>query len=213
MAPEEKQALQLPLNRKEVFYTATVLPQVICAEGLAHLGRFLDLAGAGDVEVDIDPERQRVELYTEYNLKIAIEGNPASPHAEHAPKENHTPDLVLLIGGDPPLLVVVEGKMFERPSVELLTKQIEAQRQTVVEPLRRILGPLRVVQVALLPAAYVKTVRDAGKGFSGFAVVTWEQIVERYRDVGAARYFLRRLELALAGYPDLVSKGKRGGQN
>jgi hypothetical protein len=29
----------LPINRKEVYYTATVLPRIVCADGFAHINR------------------------------------------------------------------------------------------------------------------------------------------------------------------------------
>jgi hypothetical protein len=37
---------RLPLNRKEVYFTATVLPAIICADGFCRFDRFLKLLGA-----------------------------------------------------------------------------------------------------------------------------------------------------------------------
>lgn len=33
----------LPLNRKERFYTATVLPMLVCTDDFGHLDRLLEL--------------------------------------------------------------------------------------------------------------------------------------------------------------------------
>jgi hypothetical protein len=36
---------RLPINRKEVYYTATVLPCIVCADGFAHIHRLWQLLG------------------------------------------------------------------------------------------------------------------------------------------------------------------------
>jgi len=38
--------MRLPLNRKEVYFTATVLPAIICADGFEHFHLFLKLSPA-----------------------------------------------------------------------------------------------------------------------------------------------------------------------
>ncbi len=44
----------LPINRKEVYYTATVLPCIVCADGFAHIHRFWELLGIqGIPQVDV----------------------------------------------------------------------------------------------------------------------------------------------------------------
>lgn len=47
---EAQTAELLPLNRKERFYTGTVLPAILAADGFAYLDRFLALCGITDVE-------------------------------------------------------------------------------------------------------------------------------------------------------------------
>ena len=60
----------LPLNRKERYYTGTVLPMLIASDGFMHLGRFLGLCGleielAGNTPFEGD---QNLQFFTEYNF-------------------------------------------------------------------------------------------------------------------------------------------------
>ncbi|MCC6556300.1 MAG: hypothetical protein IT372_25345 [Polyangiaceae bacterium] len=45
----------LPFNRKERFFTGTVLPMLVCADDFAHFGRLTDLVGLGRIDVDARP--------------------------------------------------------------------------------------------------------------------------------------------------------------
>ncbi len=46
---------RLPLNRKERYYTGTVLPMIVCCDEFAHFGRFLRLCGVPDGAVVAGP--------------------------------------------------------------------------------------------------------------------------------------------------------------
>src|SRR5271169_2774544 len=65
----------LPLNRKEVFFTATVLPAIICADNFKHFDRFLKLLGLRDIPIDVSVEQANIQFFTEYCLAESIYGD------------------------------------------------------------------------------------------------------------------------------------------
>lgn len=67
----------LPLNRKERFYTGTVLPAIMCADNFAHLGRVSELLPTGPLEVRADPDDCTVVFFTEYSLTESLVGQSA----------------------------------------------------------------------------------------------------------------------------------------
>ncbi|CAN5821140.1 hypothetical protein BH24ACT5_BH24ACT5_30930 [soil metagenome] len=65
---------RLPLNRKERYYTGTVLPMIVAADGFAHLHRFLHLSG-----LRVDPAwvtplvgGQDIQFFTEYGFAESV---------------------------------------------------------------------------------------------------------------------------------------------
>ncbi len=195
----------LPLNRKERYYTGTVLPMIVASDGAAHLHRFLRLCGLdvgrfGDHGRD---GRQRLQFFTEYSFVESRFSEADVRRFPNAPSDNDTPDVVLL-GED--WLLAVEAKMFHAPSVAALNAQV-ARQKVIVDYLAATLRlpPDRVRHVLLLPG---------GLSADGAAVpvVTWESVLREYRTVGPA-YWVAVLDGALARYRDLVARGLSFGEN
>jgi hypothetical protein len=69
----------LPLNRKERYYTGTVLPMLVATDDFAHLGRLTELAGLGPVQVDARPASATVQLFTEYGYLESTWRSPQIP--------------------------------------------------------------------------------------------------------------------------------------
>ena len=189
----------LPLNRKERYYTGTVLPMLIASDGFMHLGRFLGLCGleielAGNTPFEGD---QNLQFFTEYNFAESCFTEQDRIRFPNAPTERDTPD-VLLAGPD--WLLAVEAKMFHNPNAEALNRQVIRQR-VIVSYLATNLGiPFeRVSHVLLLPANFQPGVLDA-------PVVTWEQVLDEYSVVGPA-HWIGVLTEALQRYEELVSRG------
>jgi hypothetical protein len=82
----------LPLNRKERFYTAAVLPMLVCADDFAHLDRLLTLAGLTDIPSN-SSEGHGVQVFSEYGYWESI--HPLPDTDPEAPTTRDTPDLVL----------------------------------------------------------------------------------------------------------------------
>lgn len=191
---------RLPINRKERYFTGTVLPGLVGDNGFAHLHRFLALC---DLPVDVqEPNHaldglQDLEFFTEYGFAESVcTGRDKSRFADR-PHERDTPDLVIV---GPDWLLAVEAKMYHRPTREALEKQLAKQRVIVEYWTRKLeLDPGRVKHVLLLPWALAQARQPLSA-----RVVTWEEVRDVYGTVGAA-YWLGVLRSALDRYEELAS--------
>jgi hypothetical protein len=193
----------LPLNRKEQYYTATVLPLIIASDGFAHIHRFFDLCGLPDVGPFGNREREPgFQFFTEYNFAESVRLSDADRFPD-APTSHDTPDL-MFVGKD--WMLAVEAKMFHDPSPEALNAQLARQRVIIDYLATALKIPAeRVRHVFLLPAGLAAEGLDA-------PVVTWENVVATYREVGPT-YWVSLLANALDRYDDLKSVSARRGQN
>ena len=195
----------LPFNRKERFFTGTVLPMLVCAGDFAHFGRFTELLGLGRIEVDARPASANVQFFTEYGFAESGFGDAAVARFPDAPARKDTPDVLIYVAGPRRALIAIEAKMFDRPSARELDEQLGAQAALV----RYIAGRLdveaaRVAHVALLPAALAGAV-----GALAVPTVTWEQVMAAYADVAPAQYGERAAQRAAWGEN---ARGRCGGR-
>jgi hypothetical protein len=192
----------LPMNRKERYFTGTVLPALLCSNNLAHLDRLATLLDTGPLEVRAEPDDCTVLMFTEYGIAESLIGEAADRFTDLPPGKD-TPDVVILITRPHPVLIALEAKLYDKPGTAALRAQISAQR-ALLTPITEQLGsklasPVRLVHAALLPHTLAAKIDDVG-----CAVITWEQIRDTFRDV-APRYFHAMLTTALRRYPALVS--------
>lgn len=184
----------LPINRKERFYTGTVLPALIWSD---RLDRFLRLIGAPTVTVRTDPADTNLVLYSEYDLRDAIANDQNA--GWRLPDRAETPDLVIQIGepdDEAGILVVVEAKVFSRPSPQSLRAQIERQEAAVIAPFRSVRPGWTVLQMALLPEQSVTHAMEAE--LRPLRWTTWQRLADAYRTVAAASYWVEVIEAALS---------------
>lgn len=192
----------LPLNRKERFYTGTVLPGIVCAD-FDHLNRLTGLMGHPDVETSGDPAQGGVVFFTEYGIAESAYG-PAAARFAGLPTSRDTPDVVFLTLRPSPVLFALEAKMYDRPGGGELRHQLDLQRE-LLDPLAvRLADWLDVDEVpvahrALLPAAQQALHLDPHE------VITWQQVRDAYDDIAPA-YWLQMLREALDRYDDLVTR-------
>lgn len=192
-------AMQLPLNRKEQFFTATVLPALLFHRGLDNLYAFLHLLDGFPCEVDATTSGDGFLFFTEYNLKQS--GGEKSVGKQIEVKSNQTPDVVILIMRPRTLLIVIEGKMFQRVSQRELARQMKDQSDVVIEALttQSPVPPEQVFHVALLP-------KPLGlSSTADYQVINWEVFLDNTRFDVADNYFYNFLKYALAHYGHLVA--------
>jgi len=189
----------LPFNRKERYFTGTVLPMLVCADNFAHFDRLTELAGLGRIKVDATPTSTNVQFFTEYGFAESVVGE-AKKRFRDAPTSRDTPDVMIYVAGSQPALLAIEAKMYDRPSAAELKLQLAAQ-MTQVNYLSSQLGlaAWQVAHVALLPARLADDV-----GPLPARIVTWEQIRDTFADV-APPYFVEMLRVALERYDQLAA--------
>jgi hypothetical protein len=191
------------VNRKERFYTGTVLPGLVCADNFRHLGLFLSLCGLHDCRIGED-----VQFFTEYGFGESVY-TEADKQFWEGPFSHDTPDVVVRSGD---WLLTVEAKMFHNPTVAALDRQMQAQKPLVDRWVDR-LGVTRHQHVLLLPHRLVDQVGpQLGALDTPWPVVTWEAVLDLYRGL-ADRYWVTVLDEALDQYTQLVSTGPQFGQH
>ena len=199
---------RLPLNRKESFYSATVLPGIIWSDGLTG---FFQLLGMPEISIDLNPDTTNVQIFSEYNLLDAIRGiKPGFSNWEHLlPRmTGDTPDFVVFVNMVVPVLVVVEAKLFDKSSA-VIAEQIERQRATMAA-LRSVMPEYQTLHVALVPESVAAAVRATAGDPECFKTITWEAIAECYTVVPAASYWVRLLKFALKSEPHLRATSGSG---
>ena len=199
--------LRLPMNRKERFYTGTVLPGIIWSD---RLQRFLAMLGPNYQRIDVSPDGSNVLFFTEYDLRDAIRGDRSGgwqhlrEEAAGSDYSGDTPDLVILIERPRPLLLVIEAKLFSNATGDQIAGQIARQKKHVVKPLKRILGDCEILQIALVTDRARAILFPCGTP-KDFEVLTWDCIVGGYREVSEASYWVEVLDYALRSYDELLA--------
>jgi hypothetical protein len=196
----------LPLNRKERYYTGTVLPGIVCADGMSHLHRLTDLMGFPGVDASGDPADCGLVFFTEYGLAESVFG-PARDRFEQLPTDRDTPDVVFLTTRPTPVLFALEAKLYDRPSGFDLGAQLDRQAGLLTDLATRLAGWL---DVSTVPVAHFALLPEpqAGVDLGGaYPVLTWRQLHDAYADVAPA-YWLAILDEALTRYDDLVTRFK-----
>lgn len=192
----------LPLNRKERYYTGTVLPGIVCADDMTHLHRLTNLMGVPGVDVSGDPDDCGLVFFTEYGVAESVYG-PARDRFDDLPADRDTPDVVFLATRPNPTLFALEAKLYDRPSGFDLKTQLNRQAKLLADLATRLAVWLEVPQVPVAHYALLPTAQ-AGHDF-GYPVLTWQQLQSAYADVGPA-YWLAMLDEALSRYDDLVTR-------
>jgi len=201
----------IPMNRKERYFTGTVLPMIICRDNFACFEHILDLIGVKNYqEVIVNEETTNIQFFTEYSLSEAFRGN----RFKDIPGSKETPDiLILLVSKDERLiLIVIEAKMYSRPNKKNLENQMSDQKEHILKYIAKELNidDEDVYHVLLLPDQLKKEIIDDG----AYKVITWQDISDKYKKVlPKDDYFLNVLDCALREYNNLVSYPTRSGQN
>lgn len=202
------EAMELPFNRSEVFFTATVLPAILQADDFANLARFAAMLGVDPPSLPVPPTPSTLILWTEFNYV-------KSRHPKHVDKTQWpplpsvgTPDVLLLWNKEPRLLLLIEAKMFNTESRIGLHTQISAQRLLLTLVADRLgVAHDRALHVTILPKALHDTV---GKLTATDRQITWEQVREELHP-DSTKYWFDHLDRALQEFVSLQGvKSPRG---
>lgn len=190
---------ELPLNRKERFFTGTVFPALLFHNGLSNFYRFLREIKNFPDEVCEEATKDNFLFYTDYNLKESAGGRNIG--RKIPTRKGVTPDIVIEILEPKRVFVIVEAKMFHDISDSSLSYQMNEQREAIIGPLKDAfnLRNDQIFHVALVPE------RSGLKGGKDYQIIYWEFFI-KVLDV-ASNYFHNYLKFALDNYPELVATG------
>jgi len=209
MNMRELMRTELPINRKERFFTGTVFPMLVCRDNFKHFKLFTSLIEGFDDMHEIT-SLWDIQFFTEYSLAESIVTRADRDRFRDPPRAKDTPDIVVLLTKRPKTLLSIEAKMYDVPDAHHLKTQMDNQREHI-EYLRHTLRIERVCQLALLPlelceqVSYQKNSTHYVAG-SEYQIITWEALYQMYKNVCRDDYFLHLLKLALDSYPELKSR-------
>jgi len=192
---------ELPLNRKEKFFTGTVFPMIVCKNNFQYFNKLLQLIKINNPpEVLYSPLNCNIQFFSEYSF---IESLPNDRKKEfpNLPESKDTPDIVILIQSIDKYLISFEAKMYHKPNVERLNKQMSDQRKI----LNCIASALNIRQEHIIHYALLPQNLNENLHNFNFPVITWEQLCFTYNDVCKEDYFFNILLLALESYNELAS--------
>lgn len=196
----------LPLNRKERFYTGTVLPMIVCRDNFRYFGRFASLIpGCENLAIVGEPERTTIEFFTEYSFRESLSELSRRRFVD-IPVTKETPDVVALISGSTPVLLAVEAKMYSATTAAKLRQQMR-QQTPMLRCMAAGLGIDCVVHCCLVPQRLADRL-----GEFEFPVVAWEQVLSAFADF-RDDYFVEVLRIALESYDDLAAVPTQWGTN
>lgn len=192
--------IDLPINRKERFYTGTVLPSLLFHGGLSNLYSFLHQIKGFPSSVNENNTKDNFLFYTEYNLKESA--GSRSVGAKIYTVTRDTPDLVIQILKPERIFIVIEAKMFSKVTHSEFNSQMRAQKSAVIDILQILYRNSKIFHVALLPQklGLNKTSDDA------YEIVFWEYFLNNGDLRLEDNYFLNYLRFALENYKELVSE-------
>ncbi len=191
----------LPLNRKERFYTATILPSIICHQNFQYINLFFKLIKRFPQNLTIQPDsfQNNIQFLTEYSLKETA--NFSGRKFVNLPSTKDTPDLVILITKPELFLIVIEAKMFSSSTIDKFKEQIEAQKK-IIECIQINLEIKNenIFHLGLVPKKYFPANIQ-----TKCQILYWEDIIDSYQNILSKNYFFETLKLALNNYSTLKS--------
>ncbi|GJQ61163.1 MAG: hypothetical protein SCALA702_02160 [Melioribacteraceae bacterium] len=197
----------LPMNRKERFFTGTVLPQIICRDNFKLMYRFLELIEGFPKNININPgsDFNNIQFLTEYSLKESSSERFFGRTFSGLPDSKDTPDLVILFTEPEMYLVVIEAKMYSSANEYDLKRQMQNQKKFVEVIAENLaIQEANIFHVALVPAPMFPD----KKAFL-FGTIYWEEVLEKYQAYAKGDYFWQVLKLALNKYDNLKSGSQR----
>lgn len=194
----------LPINRKERFYTATILPNIICSDDFKYFNRFLELIDnfPNNLLIKPNPSDNNIQIITEFSLKESA--NYIGKEYQNVPETKETPDLVILITEPELLLIVLEGKMFDKVKLDSFKSQINGQKK-IIDCIKENLSikESNIYHLGLVPKGYCS--KDITVDCQ---IIYWEDIISAFADVCQNNHFLGVLKIAVSNYDNLVSKNE-----
>jgi hypothetical protein len=189
---------ELPINRKEKFYTATILPSLLFHNGRSNFYLFLKQIINFPTEINERETGDNFLFYTEYNLKQSA--GKKSVGIEIETDSGETPDVLIEIFKPRKILVIIEAKMFQNLTQNEFSKQMKSQRNAVIKVLKKKfqLHDDEIFHIGLVPKElnFYDTL--------DYQIINWE-ILNCGDFKLKENYFYNFLRFALENYSTLVA--------
>lgn len=193
----------IPLNRKERYYTGTVLPQIICYNNFQYFSRFTDLIKGFPKNLKINPDANfnNIIFMTEYSLNESYKDLNDRKKYIDVPLTKETPDLVVIITEPEKLLIIVEAKMYSYADFSTFKSQFKDQKK-MVNCIKNNLGieEKNIFHLALVPEKYFNS-----SNTDEFQILFWEEILKSFNDILNENYFYNILKVAISSFDILRS--------
>jgi hypothetical protein len=196
----------IPLNRKERFFSGTILPQIICNDNFKYFSRFTDLIKGFPKDIIIKPDisDNNIQFFSEYSLK---ESNVKTSFREQLKghlETKDTPDVMILITEPELILIVIEIKVFSGINYSDFVSQLKAQEHIIKLLQNNLeLKDENIFHIGLVPQKLF-TVSNIDKR----QILFWEDVLNAYKDILSNNYFIGVLEMALENFDELKSQSK-----
>lgn len=189
---------ELPLNRKERFFTGTVLPALLFHDGLENFFTFISLIDGFPKEINLSATGENFLFYTEYNLQESAGSRNVGARIEVPHKD--TPDVIIEILYPRKMFIVIEAKMFHNVTKAALIEQVARQKERVG---RYIADHFSLDSGAIFFLALVP--RKLGiNSCAELQVIHWEALLDNLNNI-KHNVFFNYLKYALENYEKLVS--------
>lgn len=189
---------ELPINRKEKFYTATILPSLLFHGGLSNLYYFLRKIINFPSQINEKNTKDNFLFYTEYNLQQSA--GKKNVGIEIETDSGETPDIVIEILKPIKIFVVIEAKMFLNLTQGAFSEQMKFQQNSIIKVLKKRfhLNDDEIFHVGLVPRKlnFLDTL--------DYQIINWEIFNEGGFKL-EGNYFYNFLRFAIDNYPALVS--------
>lgn len=191
----------LPLNRKERYYTGTILPYIICYQDFKHIQLFFNLINnfPKNILIKPDTDQNNIQFNSEFSLKESV--NFSGKKYKDVPVTKETPDIVILITKPELFLIVVEAKMFSSTQPHEFKEQVEAQKKMI----DCIKNNLEIKQENIFHLGLVPKEYFSKNITTNCQIIFWEDIIEAYKGIMNKNYFYETLRYALKNYKTLIS--------
>jgi len=194
---------EIPLNRKEKFFTATILPSILFHDGFSNFFQFLHLIKNFPKNVNEANTVENFLFYTEYNLKQSA--GKRNVGIQIKTRTGETPDILIEILRPLKLIVVIEAKMFQNYPQTEFDQQMDGQKNAIIRPIQEKIGLSndQIFHIGLVPE------KLGYKSRNDYQIINWEIFnSDIFRTKG--NFFINYLRFALNHYPFLVEKRSMG---
>jgi hypothetical protein len=196
---EQYSKTEIPMNRKEKFFSATVLPSILFHNGLSNFYTFLHLIDKFPAQITEKNTSDHFFFFSEYSLRQSA--GPRNVGVQIDTESGDIPDILIEIIRPVRSVVVIEAKMFQNYPQKDFDDQMNRQKRLVLNGIQEKfkIDDDKVFHMGLVPE------KLGYKNRQSYQVINWEVFLgDSFATKGNC--FINYLRFALTHYYSLVEK-------